>query len=96
MREKAWTAGKLMPASLFLLQMPSDTSERLADRKTEPDCQVNGKRLPAIAVNPDHSERVVELVAYGDVYQEVSGSEVETESIPESVFTPGFFSSCSG
>jgi hypothetical protein len=52
--------------------------------------------LPAIAVNPDHSERVVELVAYGDVYQEVSGSEVETESIPESVFTPGFFSSCSG
>lgn len=33
---KAWTAGKIMPASLFLLQMPSDTSERLADRKTEP------------------------------------------------------------
>lgn len=52
--------------------------------------------LPAIAVNPDPSERVVELVAYGDVYQEVSGSEVETESIPESVFTPGFCSSCSG
>ncbi|KAL6491564.1 hypothetical protein OROGR_034294 [Orobanche gracilis] len=24
--------------------MPSDTSERLADRKTEPDCQANGKR----------------------------------------------------
>lgn len=36
--------------------------------------------LPAIAVNPDHSERVVELVAYGDVYQEVSGEEDDTES----------------
>lgn len=43
-RENRRTAGKLMPASLFLLQMPSDTSERLADRKTEPDCQANGKR----------------------------------------------------
>jgi len=25
---KAWTAGKLMPARLFLLQMPSDTHRK--------------------------------------------------------------------
>lgn len=49
--------------------------------------------LPAIAVNPDHEERAVELVAYVDVYKEVSGLEVEIESIQVDGLLTFFFHS---